>query len=199
MKRLVRIRKYFLVLELSTEIFNVVSGSDIFNNPACSKFYTYWKAQNYPGFPSEGKNRTRSYVPHLIDAVQTYFLIVDNLIKAKMSVTKDNVFQALNGSGPAAVSFQGCTGTVSFDPATGSRSVAAQVPDYDLVSLSPAYWEVTNPNHNSIPRCGHFFLCIGPTFKLYLFGETREFSLQITSLLEMLISEGYFVCSPRVR
>jgi hypothetical protein len=126
---------------LQGEIGVAPHGSDIFNNPACSKFYTYWKAQNYPGFPSEGKNRTRSYVPHLIDAVQTYFFIVDNLIKAKMSVTKDNVFQALNGSGPAAVSFQGCTGTVSFDPATGSRSVAAQVPDYDLVSLSPAYWE----------------------------------------------------------
>lgn len=121
----------------------MVSGSDILNNPACEKFYTYWKAKRYPGFPSEGKNRTRSYVPHLIDAVQTYFFIVDSLLKANVNVTKETVFQALNGSGPGAVKFEGCTGIVSFDSSTGSRSVAAEAPDYDLVSLTPAYWEVS--------------------------------------------------------
>jgi hypothetical protein len=115
-------------------------------------FYTYWKAKNYPGFASEGKNRTRSYVPHLIDAVQTYFFIVDNLIKANMTVTKDHVFQALNGSGPGVVNFEGCTGIVSFDPSTGSRSVAAEVPDYDLVSLTPAYWEVKGEIKNGTLR-----------------------------------------------
>ena len=85
-------------------------------------------------------------MPHLIDAVQTYFFAVDGLIKAKMNVSKDNVIQAMNGSGPAAINFQGCTGMVSFDPTTGSRSVLAQVPDYDLVSLMPSDWEVTSLN-----------------------------------------------------
>lgn len=63
-----------------------------------------------------------------------------------MNVTKENIFQALNGSGPAVVNFEGCTGMVSFDPSTGSRSVAAEVPDYDLVSLTPSDWEVTCRN-----------------------------------------------------
>jgi len=131
-----------VILYETLESWTMVSGGDILNNPACEKFYTYWKSKNYPGFPSEGKNRTRSYVPHLIDAVQTYFFIVDNLIKSNVTVTKDHVVQALNGSGPGAVNFEGCTGVVSFDPSTGSRSVAAEAPDYDLVSLTPAYWEV---------------------------------------------------------
>lgn len=59
-----------------------------------------------------------------------------------MNVTKEHVIEALNGSGPGAVNFEGCTGIVSFDPSTGGRSVAAEVPAYDLVSLTPAYWEV---------------------------------------------------------
>lgn len=122
-------------------MLTTVSGGDL-NNPACEKFYSYWKSKKYPGFPSEGKNRTRSYVPQLIDAVQTYFHIVDNLIKANLSVTKENVFQALNSSGLGTLKFEGCSGIVSFDPASGSRSVVAQVPQYDLMSLTPAYWEV---------------------------------------------------------
>lgn len=121
-----------------------VSGGNILNNTHCEKFYSYWKAKNYTGFPSEGKNRTRSYVPHLIDAVQTYYVIIDNLIKAKMPITQQNIFSALNGSGPGIPQFEGCSGTVSFDPATGSRSVATQVPGYDLVALTSEYWEVSN-------------------------------------------------------
>lgn len=120
----------------------IVSGGDILNNAPCEKFYSYWKAKNYPGFPAEGHTRTRSYVPHLIDAVQTYFLIIDNLITANISVTKDAVLMALNGSGPGFAKFEGCSGTVSFDNSTGSRSNVTQVPEYDLVSLTPSYWEV---------------------------------------------------------
>ncbi|XP_024390831.1 glutamate receptor 3.1 [Physcomitrium patens] len=130
-----------LVSALQGEIGISPHGGDL-NNPACEKFYSYWKSKKYPGFPSEGKNRTRSYVPQLIDAVQTYFHIVDNLIKANLSVTKENVFQALNSSGLGTLKFEGCSGIVSFDPASGSRSVVAQVPQYDLMSLTPAYWEV---------------------------------------------------------
>jgi hypothetical protein len=33
---------------------------------------------------------------------------------------------------------------VSFDPITGSRSVATQVPGYDLVALTSEYWEVSD-------------------------------------------------------
>lgn len=121
-----------------------VSGGTILNNTNCEKFYSYWKAKNYTGFPSEGKNRTRSYVPHLIDAVQTYYVIIDNLLKAKMPVTRQNIYSALNGSGPGIPQFEGCSGTVSFDPITGSRSVATQVPGYDLVALTSEYWEVSN-------------------------------------------------------
>jgi hypothetical protein len=131
-----------LVNSLQGEIGVSPHGGTILNNPSCEKFYSYWKEKQYPGFPSEGKNRTRSYVPHLIDAVQTYFFIVDKLIKANVTVTKEHVIEALNGSGPGAVNFEGCTGKVSFDPSTGGRSVAAEVPAYDLVSLTPAYWEV---------------------------------------------------------
>jgi len=130
-------------LEVNARISAIVSGGDILNNAPCEKFYSYWKANNYSGFPSDGNLRPRAYVPHLIDAVQTYFLIIDNLIKANLSVTKDNVLQALNGSGPGFETFEGCSGTVSFDTATGSRSVEAQVPQYDLVSLAPDYWHVS--------------------------------------------------------
>jgi len=131
-----------LVSALQGEIGVSPYGGDILNNAPCEKFYSYWKANNYSGFPSDGNLRPRAYVPHLIDAVQTYFLIIDNLIKANLSVTKDNVLQALNGSGPGFETFEGCSGTVSFDTATGSRSVEAQVPQYDLVSLAPDYWHV---------------------------------------------------------
>lgn len=70
-----------------------------------------------------------------------------------MTVTKENVFLALNGSGPGAVNFEGCTGIVSFDPSTGSRSVAAEVPAYDLVSLTPSYWEVRLNEPSPSCRC----------------------------------------------
>lgn len=126
---------------MNTGVFTIVSGADI-NNPACEKFYSYWKAKKYPGYPSERKNRTRSYVAHLIDAVQTYFHVIDNLIKANVTVTKQNVLKSLNGSGPGVLKFEGCSGTVSFDPATGSRSVAAQDPYYDFMSLTPTEWVV---------------------------------------------------------
>ncbi|KAG0590114.1 hypothetical protein KC19_1G073000 [Ceratodon purpureus] len=131
-----------LVNALQGEIGVAPHGGDILTNKPCEKFYSYWKAKNYPGFPSEGMTRTRSYVPHLIDAVQTYFLIIDNLIKANISVTKDAVLMALNGTGPGFESFVGCSGTVSFDNATGSRSISTQLPEYDLVSLTPKYWEM---------------------------------------------------------
>jgi hypothetical protein len=131
-----------LVSALQGEIGLSPYGGDILNNSHCEKFYSYWKAKNYSGSPSDGNYRPRSYVPHLIDAVQTYFVIIDNLIKANMSVTKDNVLQALNGTGPGFETFEGCSGTVAFDTATGSRSVVAQVPQYDLVSLTPDYWQV---------------------------------------------------------
>lgn len=130
------------MLEVNTRISTIVSGGDILNNAPCEKFYSYWIAKNYSGFPSDGNTRPRSYVPHLIDAVQTYFLIIDNLIKANISVTKDSVLQALNGTGPGFETFEGCSGIVSFDLATGSRSVVTQVPQYDLVSLTPDYWQV---------------------------------------------------------
>lgn len=130
-----------LVSALLGEIGVTPHGADI-NNPACEKFYSYWKAKKYPGYPSERKNRTRSYVAHLIDAVQTYFHVIDNLIKANVTVTKQNVLKSLNGSGPGVLKFEGCSGTVSFDPATGSRSVAAQDPYYDFMSLTPTEWVV---------------------------------------------------------
>ncbi|KAG0560604.1 hypothetical protein M758_10G188000 [Ceratodon purpureus] len=81
---------------------------------------------------------------------------------------------ALNGTGPGFESFVGCSGTVSFDNATGSRSISTQLPEYDLVSLTPKYWEMkglikngsmlnltslTPPGSefgpNSTLRCGH--------------------------------------------
>jgi hypothetical protein len=125
-------------------------GGNILNNTPCEKFYSYWKAKNYFGFPSEGMARTRSYVPHLIDAVQTYFFVIDNLIKANISVTKDAVLMALNGSGPGFEKFEGCSGTVSFDNSTGSRSNATQLPEYHLVSLTPKYWEIKGDVKNGI-------------------------------------------------
>lgn len=137
--------------------FTIGSGGDILTTGPCAKFYSYWKSKKYPGSPSEGKTRTRSYVPHLIDAVQTYFIIVDNLIKAKANVTKDNVIKALNGSGPGVIEFEGCSGNVSFDPASGSRSIATQAPHYDLVLLTQALWEVglKEPSYDS-PTCTYF-------------------------------------------
>ena len=161
-----------------------VSGGTILNNTNCEKFYSYWKAKNYTGFPSEGKNRTRSYVPHLIDAVQTYYVIIDNLIKAKMPVTRQNIYSALNGSGPGTLQFEGCSGTVSFDPITGSRSVATQVPGYDLVALTSEYWEVSDNQcycNFSIARMGgqdtsELTLCLRISMKLLIwirvFGKT---------------------------
>lgn len=131
-----------LVNAIQGEIGVSPHGGDILTTGPCAKFYSYWKSKKYPGSPSEGKTRTRSYVPHLIDAVQTYFIIVDNLIKAKANVTKDNVIKALNGSGPGVIEFEGCSGNVSFDPASGSRSIATQAPHYDLVLLTQALWEV---------------------------------------------------------
>lgn len=74
--------------------------------------------------------------------MQTYFVIIDNLIKANISVTKDTVLQAFNGTGPGLTTFEGCSGIVSFDPATGSRSAVTQIPQFDLVSLTPDYWQV---------------------------------------------------------
>jgi hypothetical protein len=148
------INRFISGVEIKHKIFSIVSGGNILNNTPCEKFYSYWKAKNYFGFPSEGMARTRSYVPHLIDAVQTYFFVIDNLIKANISVTKDAVLMALNGSGPGFEKFEGCSGTVSFDNSTGSRSNATQLPEYHLVSLTPKYWEVFL---NHLPL---IFLCL---------------------------------------
>jgi hypothetical protein len=108
----------------------------------CNKFYSHWRKKNYPGLISDGQNRTRSYVPYLIDAVTAYFKVIDNLIEANISVNALTVFQAFNGSGPGTPVFEGCSGLVSFDPETGSRNATAQIPIFEFVSLIHGYWEV---------------------------------------------------------
>lgn len=120
------------------------SGGNNITSPECDKFYSYWRTKNYPGLHPEGQSRSRSYVPFLIDAVQTFYEVIDILIKNKFEVTAESVLLALNGSGPGVLQFRGCTGLVAFDPDTGSRSVAAQAPRFNLVSLTPNYWEVRN-------------------------------------------------------
>jgi len=122
--------------------FDSGAGGDFSSDSVCNKFYSYWQTMNYPGYISDGQNRTRSYVPYLIDAVTAYFTVIDNLIQANITVNALNVFQAFNGSGPGTPVFEGCTGLVSFDPETGSRNATAQIPIFDFVSLTPSYWEV---------------------------------------------------------
>jgi hypothetical protein len=138
-----------MVAELVGEIGVSPYGGDFSSDSVCNKFYSYWQTMNYPGYISDGQNRTRSYVPYLIDAVTAYFTVIDNLIQANITVNALNVFQAFNGSGPGTPVFEGCTGLVSFDPETGSRNATAQIPIFDFVSLTPSYWEAKGEIRNA--------------------------------------------------
>jgi len=83
-------------MQESQPLFQVATSSKM---RLARNFILAGKLKKISGFPSEGHVRPRAYVPHLIDAVQTYFLIIDNLIKGNLFVKKDDVLQALNGTG----------------------------------------------------------------------------------------------------
>jgi ABC-type branched-subunit amino acid transport system substrate-binding protein len=137
-----------MLAELVGEIGVSPFGGDFSSDNVCNKFYSHWRKKNYPGLISDGQNRTRSYVPYLIDAVTAYFKVIDNLIEANISVNALTVFQAFNGSGPGTPVFEGCSGLVSFDPETGSRNATAQIPIFEFVSLIHGYWEAKGQIRN---------------------------------------------------
>ncbi|BBM98470.1 hypothetical protein MPTK1_1g13780 [Marchantia polymorpha subsp. ruderalis] len=133
-----------LVSALEGEIGLAPYGGDFSANSQCSSFYMHWQemADKYPGLPSLGANKSRSYVPYLFDAVLAFYKVVDELHEAGLEVTRLNVFKSFNASGKHQLRFNGCTGVVEFDPETGARSITAQPPVYDLVSMTLHSWEL---------------------------------------------------------
>ncbi|KAL2652511.1 hypothetical protein R1flu_020639 [Riccia fluitans] len=134
-----------LVKVLEGEIGIAPYGGDLSANSQCSKFYAHWQEMKdkYPGLQAFGSKRSRSYVPYLFDAVTAFYEVVDDLLANGLEVTRQNVFSAFKGTlDEHKLRFTGCTGVVELDPETGSRSVTAQPPIYDLVSLTVHSWEL---------------------------------------------------------
>ncbi|KAJ7516454.1 hypothetical protein O6H91_22G058700 [Diphasiastrum complanatum] len=132
-----------LVVALQGEIGLAPFDGDFSDSSACQKFYTHWKEKSYAGLPATDTNKSRSYVPYLIDTVTLFFEIVDALHGAAIEVNASTILAALNGSGPGSPQFKGCTGVVQLDPDSGSRSVSPNQPAvYNLVSLLQDHWEL---------------------------------------------------------
>ncbi|KAL3684322.1 hypothetical protein R1sor_002344 [Riccia sorocarpa] len=134
-----------LVRALEGEIGVAPYGGNLSADSQCNSFYEYWQEMNdkYPGLPAFGSRRSRSYVPYLFDAVTAFYQVVDDLLASRLEVTRLNVFQSFSGATDKhKLRFTGCTGVVELDPDTGARSVKAQAPAYDLVSLTTHSWEL---------------------------------------------------------
>ncbi|CAK9204377.1 unnamed protein product [Sphagnum troendelagicum] len=104
------------------------TGGDYSQNYIGEKFHSYWQTTNYSGLPAVSQNKSRTYIPYLINTVTAYFEVCDALWNHSLSITAENILKALNGSGPFETRpwFQGCTGLVAIDSTTGSQSVNDQ-------------------------------------------------------------------------
>ncbi|KAJ7295467.1 hypothetical protein O6H91_Y186200 [Diphasiastrum complanatum] len=130
------------VAALQGEIGLAPFEGDYSNTSICNKFYQYWQIHGFAGLPATDPNKSRSYVPYLIDTVATFFEVVNILIHSGTEINPSTVLATLNGTGPGPLQFKGCTGVVQIDPSTGSRFVSADQPAiYDLVSLTQDSWE----------------------------------------------------------
>ncbi|EFJ37592.1 hypothetical protein SELMODRAFT_450418 [Selaginella moellendorffii] len=122
---------------LEGEIGIAPYGGDPSDELVCQKFYEHWseRQQEYPGFAS---NRSTSYVPYLIDAVTSLFEAANQAsAQGIAAVNASSVLAALR-SGRA---HKGCTGSVEFDPDTGSRLVTSSATVYELVSYAGSTWQ----------------------------------------------------------
>ncbi|XP_024523936.1 metabotropic glutamate receptor-like protein E [Selaginella moellendorffii] len=123
---------------LEGEIGIAPYGGDPSDELVCQKFYEHWseRQQEYPGFAS---NRSTSYVPYLIDAVTSLFEAANQAsAQGIAAVNASSVLAALR-SGRA---HKGCTGSVEFDPDTGSRLVTSSATVYELVSYAGSTWQL---------------------------------------------------------
>ncbi|CAN5959295.1 unnamed protein product [Sphagnum jensenii] len=117
-----------LVCTLVAEIGLSPYSGDYSQNYIGEKFHSYWQTTNYSGLPAVSQNKSRTYIPYLINTVTAYFEVCDALWNHSLSITAENILKALNGSGPFETRpwFQGCTGLVAIDSTTGSQSVNDQ-------------------------------------------------------------------------
>ncbi|EFJ15097.1 hypothetical protein SELMODRAFT_423282 [Selaginella moellendorffii] len=112
-------------------------GGDPSDELVCQKFYEHWseRQQEYPGFAS---NRSTSYVPYLIDAVTSLFEAANQASSQGIAAVNASSVLAALRSGRA---HKGCTGSVEFDPDTGSRLVTSSATVYELVSYAGSTWQ----------------------------------------------------------